>query len=84
MMAFPFLVVGFPVYRCRPVELPLPSGKAIDAHSSTNRCTIADAKVMKKRIAPCTLVGGECMGQFMYVEREAIVETSSSPIASQF
>ena len=31
MVAFPFLVVHFPVYRCRPVELPLPSGKAAAA-----------------------------------------------------
>ena len=31
MVAFPFLVVRFPVYRCRPVELPLPSGKATTA-----------------------------------------------------
>ena len=50
MVAFPFLVVHFPVYRCRPVELPLPSGRAMEAHSSTSRCTIADAKVMKKEL----------------------------------
>ena len=46
MVAFPFLVVRFPVYRCRPVELPLPSGRATTAVRQSKESSFQDGHTM--------------------------------------